>query len=96
MEAHLLEEEIIERVLNRLKEKYVWHKINDETEALEALSLQYFLAKQKGDEVERKRLLELIHLLDFSARNVIYQYAEDLSLDMLEEEWKRYLEEENV
>jgi len=81
---------ILFRVLTRMKEKYVWLKINEEQEAMECLSVEYWLAKQADNAERIKEILNLVHMLNDEARDLFYTYADDLALEYLKEEWERW------
>jgi len=81
---------ILYRVLCRMKEKYVWLKINEEQEAMECLSVEHWLAKQADNAERIKEILNLVHMLNDEARDLFYTYADNLALEYLKEGWERW------
>jgi len=81
---------ILFRVMTRMKERYVWLKINEEEEAMECLSVEYWLAKQADNAERIIEILTLVHMLNDKARDLFFKYADNLALEYLKEEWDRY------
>jgi len=73
-----------------MKEKYVWLKINEEEEAMECLSVEHWLCSQNNRTDRIKEILQLVALLNPEARDIFFNYANDLALEYLKEEWDRW------
>jgi len=78
------------RIICRMKERFVWLKINEEQESMECLSVEYWLAKQDDNADRIKEILRLVCLLNDEARNLFYTYADNLAWECMKEELERY------
>lgn len=84
---------ILFRVICRMKERFVWLKINEDQEAIQCLSVEYWLAKQDDNMDRIKEILQLVHLLNDEARDLFYTYADSLAWECMKEELERYEKE---
>lgn len=93
METQTVCELILFRIICRMKEKYVWLKINEEQEVMECLSVEYWLALQDERFEKTKEIIQLVYLLNPEAKDIFFNYANDLSFELMKEEWERYEKE---
>lgn len=87
---------ILSRVVCRMEERYVWLKINEEQEVMECLSVEYWLALQDERFERTKEIVQLVGMLNFRARDIFFNYANDLAFKFMKEEWERYEQERKV
>jgi hypothetical protein len=90
-----LQDIISSRVLVRLKEHLVWLEIAGETE--KALSVKYIIASWEDDKdrMEQVRMAPREGIFTWNYVTSFWIYGTDLVAKLLEEEWKRYLDEES-
>jgi hypothetical protein len=89
------EEIILQRVIARIQEFLVWEEV--EGDEIAKLSLRYWLAEQEGDNVKRVEIKNIANVYySPDDKSKFWTFASDLAIQILEEEVKRYEEEENV